>query len=93
MRKTLAALTLAAALAAPAVALAATVDASLIPDGTYSGKVEKVIDAKHVLVKLENGMESNLASDRPNVDFSKLSANDSIKMSIIKGEIRVYAKL
>lgn len=93
MRKLFAALTLAAALAAPAVAMAATVDASLIPDGTYSGKVEKVIDAKHILVKLENGMESQLATDRPNIDFSKLSANDNIKMSIIKGEVRVYAKV
>jgi len=93
VRKLFAALTLAAALAAPAVASAAPVDASLIPDGTYSGKVEKVIDAKHVLVKLENGMEAQLSTDRPNVDFSKLSANDDIKMSIIKGEVRVYAKV
>ena len=93
MRKILAVLTLAAALAAPAVASAATVDASLIPDGTYNGKIEKVIDAKHILVKLENGMEANLSTDRPNVDFSKLSSNDNVKMSIIKGEVRVYAKV
>lgn len=93
MRKLVAALTLAAALAAPAIASAATVDASLIPDGTYKGKIEKVIDAKHVLVKLENGMESELSTTRSNVDFSKLAANDSIQMSIIKGEVRVYAKV
>ena len=47
------------AIPAPAAALAAnTIDASLIPDGTYTVKVEKVIDPKHVQVTMDNGAET-----------------------------------
>ena len=92
VRRTLALLALIAAIAAPISALAAnTVDPSLIPDGTYSATVEKVVDAKHVTVKLENGMEATLTTNHSNVDFSKVKANDSVKMSIIKGMVAVYA--
>ena len=44
---------LALALLAPATAMAATIDASLIPDGTYTVKVERVIDSKHMLVTMD----------------------------------------
>ena len=90
MRKTLSLLALAAAVAAPASALAGTVDASLIPDGTYTATVEKVVDGKHMLVKMNNGMETTLTTDRSNVDFSKAKANDNIKLSLIKGLVAVY---
>ncbi len=93
MRKLLSLLALIAALAAPAAALAGnTVDPTLIPDGTYTATVEKVVDSKHILVKLDNGMEANLTTNRSNVDFSKISANDHIMMSLIKGMVAVYAK-
>jgi hypothetical protein len=86
-------LAITAALAAPAAALAGnTVDPSLIPDGTYTATVEKVVDSKHILVKLDNGMEAQLTTNRPNVDFSKVGANDKIMMSLIKGLVAVYAK-
>ncbi len=84
----------AATTVAPAVALAgATIDASLIPDGTYTVKVEKVVDAKHVLVTMDNGAETTLSAGRPTVDFSKVKPNDQIKLSLIKGDVMVYADL
>jgi len=90
VRKTLSLLALIAAIAAPATASAATVDATLIPDGTYNATVEKVADAKHMTVKMENGVETTLTTNRPNVDFSKAKPNDQIKLSLIKGMVAVY---
>lgn len=77
---------------APATALAAAIDASLIPDGTYSVKVEKIVDATHIAVAMDNGAETTLTAGRPTVDFTKLKPNDQIKCSIIKGAIMVYLK-
>lgn len=89
MRKTII-LALLAALAAPAAAGAATVDPTLIPDGTYKGVVEKIVDNKHILVKLENGMEAQLTTDKAHVVFDKCKSNDNIMMSLIKGYVAVY---
>lgn len=91
MRKTLSLLALLTAIAAPAAALAAnTVDATLIPDGTYNATVEKVVDGKHITIKMDNGVETTVTTNRANVDFSKVKANDQIKMSLIKGMVAVY---
>lgn len=92
MRKTLSLLALIAAIAAPpATALAAnTVDPSLIPDGTYNATVEKVVDQKHITIKMDNGVETTVTTNRSNVDFSKVKPNDQIKMSLIKGMVAVY---
>jgi hypothetical protein len=79
---------------APVAAMAAnTIDASLIPDGTYTVKVEKVLDSKHVLVVMDNGAETTLPAGRESVDFSKVKQSDSIKLSLIKGSVMVYADL
>jgi hypothetical protein len=83
----------AAAALLPMAALANTIDPSLIPDGTYTVKVEKVLDAKHVLVTMDNGAETTLAAGRPTVDFSKVKPSDQIKLSLIKGNVMVYADL
>jgi hypothetical protein len=80
-------------LTAAAVAAANTINAALIPDGTYTVKVERVIDAKHVLVTMDNGAETTLAAGRETVDFSKVKENDQIKLSLIKGNVMVYADL
>lgn len=90
MNKRIALFTLLALAAAPAAALAATVDASLIPDGTYVVKVEQVPDASHVTVKMDNGMEATLTASGK-VTFAKIKANDTIKVSLIKGKVPVYA--
>lgn len=94
MRKTLGLLAMTTVLAMPAVAQAGpTIDASLIPDGTYTVKVEKVVDPKHILVLMDNGAQTTLTAGRPTVDFSKIGANDKIKLSISKGEVLVYLKV
>jgi len=78
---------------APATALASSIDASLIPDGTYNVKVEKIVDAQHIAVAMDNGAETTLSAGRPTVDFSKIKANDQIKCSIIKGAVMVFIDL
>lgn len=80
-------------LGAPLCASAASVDPSAIPDGTYTVKVEKVVDAQHILVQMDNGSETTLSAGRSSVDFSKLQASDSIKVSLIKGQVMVYLDL
>ena len=88
------ALLLLTCLAAPVAALAGnTIDSSLIPDGTYTVKVEKVVDPKHILVTMDNGAETTLGAGRDTVDFSKVKPNDQIKLSLIKGNVMVYADL
>jgi len=82
-----------AAMAFPAIARAATIDASLIPDGTYTVKVEKVVDAKHIQVAMDNGAETVLSAGRDSVDLSKVKPGDSIKLSLIKGAVMVYMDL
>ena len=78
-----------ALLAAPAAALATTVDSSLIPDGTYVVKVEQVQDTQHLTVKMDNGMETVLSATGT-VSFNKVKANDTIKVSLIKGKVPVF---
>ena len=82
------------ACALPTVAIAAaTVAASSIPDGTYTVKVERVVDAKHVFVSMDNGNETTLGAGRDTVDFSKVQQNDQLKVSIISGSVMVFADL
>ena len=80
--------------AAPVAAIAgATVAASSIPDGTYTVKVERVVDNKHLVVAMDNGNETTLGAGRPTVDFSKVQLNDQLKVSLINGNVMVYADL
>ena len=82
-------LTLAAVLASPIAAPAAVVDSNLIPDGQYVVKVERIDDSHHILVLMQNGIETILIG-RSNVDFSKLKPNDTIKIALVKGLVPVY---
>lgn len=77
----------------PLAARPATVAATSIPNGTYTVKVVKVVDPKHVDVVLDNGTEAILAAGRSYVDFSKLQTNDQIKLSLIDGSVMVYMDL
>ncbi|MGB8966728.1 MAG: hypothetical protein WCB99_13910 [Candidatus Cybelea sp.] len=77
----------------PICARAANVNPATIPDGTYTVKVEKVIDPQHVQVLMDNGSEAVLPAGRATVDFSKVQANDQLKLSLIKGTVMVYADL
>jgi hypothetical protein len=69
------------------------VDPVSLTDGTYTVKVERVVDAKHVQVMMDDGKETTLTAGRATVDFSKVQPNDQLKMSIIKGTVMVYADL
>ncbi len=90
MRRALATGLLASLTLIPSLACAATIDASLIPDGTYVVKVEKVQDAQHATVMMDNGAETTLTATG-SADFSKIKANSTIKVSVIKGKVPVYA--
>ena len=74
----------------PIAALANTIDASLIPDGTYTVKVEKVVDPKHILVTMDNGAETTLTAGRDAVDFTKCKPSDQVKLSLITGKVMVF---
>ena len=91
VRKTLPLMALALVSALPMAAVAGTtVSASLIPDGTYTATVEKVVDNKHIVVKMQNGVETNLTTNRSNVDFGKVKANDQIKLGLVNGMVALY---
>lgn len=76
------------AILAPSVASAALVDAALVPDGTYVVKVEKVQDSQHLLVMMQNGIETTLIAQ--GIDFSKVKPNDTLKISLVKGKVPVF---
>ena len=73
----------------PSTAMAALVDASLVPDGTYVVKVEKVEDAQHLLVMMQNGVETTLVAQ--GIDFAKVKANNTLKVSLVKGKVPAFA--
>jgi translation initiation factor IF-1 len=94
VQKKLSLVALLAALAIPSIALAAnTIDASLIPDGTYTVKVEQTLDNKHIKVTMDNGAETTLSAGRETVDFGKVKPGDQVKLSLIKGAVMVYLDL
>lgn len=76
-------------LALPLGAFANTVDASLVPDGTYTVKVERVQDPQHMLVRMENGIETTVTA-KGSADFSKVKSNDTVRISVISGKVPVY---
>ena len=78
-----------AALVPPVLASAAEMDATLVPDGTYVVKVEKV-DTQHMTVLMQNGVETTVAP-AGGADFTKLHASQTIKISMVKGKVPVYA--
>jgi hypothetical protein len=84
---------LAFACAAPLAAVASTVSPTSIADGTYTVTVEKVVDAKHIEVKMDNGSDTTLAAGKPSVDFSKVQPNDQLKLSVISGAVAVFMDL
>jgi hypothetical protein len=77
----------------PIAGRCATVAPTAIPDGTYTVKVVRVPDPKHIDVVLDNGEESTLPAGRPNVNFSKVQPNDQLKLSLIGGNVMVYLDL
>ena len=74
----------------PVAAPAAVVDPSLVPDGTYVVKVEKVQDGQHLLVMMDNGVETTLVATG-SAQFGKIRPNDTLKVSLIKGKVPVFS--
>jgi hypothetical protein len=93
VKKTFSLLAVLAVAIMPLAVRAAIVAANSIADGTYTVKVVKIVDPKHVDVVLDNGQEAVLPAGRSNVDFSKLQANDQIKLSLIGGNVMVFMDL
>ncbi len=94
--RTISLLAFIAALAAPAVAAqtstrTAAANPAQLPDGTYTAVVQKVLDTKDVVVKLSNGSQATLKTNKDNVDFTKCQTNQSIRFSVINGLVAVYA--
>jgi hypothetical protein len=93
LKRSLSLIVVALGLLGPVAARAATVSPTAIPDGTYTVKVEKIVDPKHVQVVMDNGSETTLTAGRPTVDFSKVQPADQIKVSLIQGTVMVYLDL
>lgn len=93
MPKPVALLALLAVLSAPLTALAAdqTMDATLIPDGTYTVHIDKIVDANHMIVIMQNQVKTEVAANRPSMDFTKLKPNADVKLSLGKGKVLVFA--
>ena len=89
MKSSVIALSIASMLAAPIAASASVVDPNLIPDGQYVVKVERVDDSHHMLVLMQNGIETLLVG-RTSVDFSKLRPNDTVRIALVKGLVPVF---
>lgn len=94
MNRTCTIVALALALLAPVAARSATVDATTLADGTYTVKVVKVMDPKHLEVTMvDTGALTTLTSGRNTVDFSKVQTDDQLKLSLIKGTVVVFQDL
>jgi hypothetical protein len=65
------------------------VDAALIPDGDYVVTVERVVDAKHILVKMDNGIESQIPA-AATVTFDTGSRIQRAKIFVYKGLVITY---
>lgn len=68
---------------------ASLVDPSLIPDGDYVVTVEKIVDSKHILVKMENGIESQIPA-AATVSFDMSSHLKHAKLFVYKGVVITY---
>jgi len=89
VRSLIAPVLFALAVLVPSFASAALIDPSLVPDGTYVVKVEKVEDAQHALVLMQNGVETTLVA-AGSTDFSRLKPNQTIKVSLVKGKVPAF---
>ena len=81
-----------AVVAAP-LAAAADIDATLIPDGTYTVKVERVVDPTHMVIVMQNAVKTTVEANRATMDFSKIKPNDDVKLSLGKGKVLVFIDL
>ena len=74
-------------------AIAAKVDAKLVPDGTYGAKIERIRDGTHVTMLMENGMEVDAIAARHTVTFTPDLADAKVKVSLSRRDRRTLARL
>ncbi|MDP9017941.1 MAG: hypothetical protein M3N19_06455 [Candidatus Eremiobacteraeota bacterium] len=71
-----------------AIATAGQVSATLIPDGLYSVKVEKVKSRTVIAVEMENGLHVEVqAAAHTNVSFEGVAKNGRLKIMIVEGQV------
>jgi hypothetical protein len=78
-----------AAFVAPVAVQAALVDPALIPDGEYKVLVEKVVDSKHLIVKMDNGIESQVPASKT-LTFDGAAASKTAHLFIYKGVVITF---
>ena len=78
---------------APQQAAPAQAAAPSIADGTYTVKVQRVVDAKHVVVATDDGKQATLAAGRDTIDFSKVKPNDQLRLSVANGAIGAFVDM
>jgi hypothetical protein len=74
---------------APIAVRAALVDPALIPDGEYKVTIEKVVDSKHIIVKMDNGIESEVPATKT-LSFDGASAAKTARLFIYKGVVITF---
>lgn len=75
--------------AVSARASAGLVDPSLIPDGDYTVAVEKIVDAKHIIVKIDSAVESQLPAAK-SMSFDPAAHVTKAKIFVYKGVVITY---
>ena len=68
------------------------INPTLIPDGTYIVHVRAVVDAKNIVVSLDNGLDTSLTTDREAIVFDKLAAGETVKVSLAHGIVIALMK-
>lgn len=61
-----------------------------LTDGTYTVKVQRVVDAKHIVVSTDGGKQATLAAGRDTLDFTKVKPNDQLRLSLVNGGVMVF---
>lgn len=78
-----------AAFIVPVAARAALVAPALIPDGEYKVTIERVIDDKHIVVRMDNGIESELPASKT-LTFGGAAASKNAHLFIYKGVVITF---
>jgi len=74
-------------------AIAAKVDAKLVPDGTYGARIERIRDGAHATMLMENGMEVDATAARDTVTFTPALANAKVKVSFVEGQVVALSRI
>jgi hypothetical protein len=70
-----------------------TISAAQLPDTTYTATVDRVQDATHIAVTLQNGLHAVLSAGRPTVNFTSVHPGDRLMFSTHVGQVLVFKDL